>query len=182
MKLLILGRDGVINESHADGVSSPEQFQPIPGSLEAIGRLTRAGYVIVLITYQPGVARGDFSLDMLNRIHVMMIDRLREYGGQIEAIFLCTHAESEQCACRRPASGLLEEIAQRFNTQLAAVFAVGDGFEDVMAAQKVGARPALVRTGGGEAALALPAPELDGVPVFDDLASFAEQLLNGVLE
>lgn len=175
MKLVILDRDGVINYDSDDYVKSPDEWVPIPGSLEAIARLHQEGYRIVIATNQSGVGRGLYDIDMLNRIHAKMLDALRHKGGEIDAIFICPHTPSDACECRKPAPGLFREIAERLKANLGGVYSVGDSARDVVAARAVHAQPVLVRTGKP-----LPAdPSLDGVPVYDDLAAFAEALLSG---
>jgi D-glycero-D-manno-heptose 1,7-bisphosphate phosphatase len=178
MKLVILDRDGVINEDSDDYIKSPEEWAPIPGSLEAIARLHRAGYRILVATNQSGVARGLFTLDTLAQIHGKMLAAARDRGGEIEAIFFCPHGPDDGCRCRKPAPGLLEEIADRLKTDLNGVYAVGDSERDLVAARAVGARPVLVRTGKGLRTLR-KSKGLAEVPVYADLAAFTEALLTG---
>ena len=150
MKLVILDRDGVINEDRASFVTRPEEWRPIPGSLEAIARLTHAGYHVVLATNQSGVGRGLFEVSTLNAIHDKMHRALAQIGGRIDAIFFCPHAQEANCACRKPKAGLLEEIAHRFNVDLTGVPSIGDALRDLQAAATVGAKPILVLTGKGQ--------------------------------
>lgn len=180
MKLVILDRDGVINEDSDDYIKSPEEWVPIPGSLEAIARLHRAGYRILVATNQSGVARGLYSLDTLAQIHSKMLTAARDRGGEIEAIFFCPHGPDDGCSCRKPAPGLFEEIADRLKADLSGVYAVGDSERDLVAARTVGARPVLVRTGKGLRTLK-KLKELADVPVYADLAAFTEALLTGEL-
>jgi D-glycero-D-manno-heptose 1,7-bisphosphate phosphatase len=180
MKLVILDRDGVVNFDSDEYIKSPEEWVPIPGSLEAIARLHRAGYRVVIATNQSGVARGLFDMDTLGRIHAKLLDAVRAEGGVIEAIFFCPHGPDDGCRCRKPLPGLLEEIAERMKVNLRGVYAVGDTERDMMAAQAVNARPVLVRTGKGERTLK-KSRQLDRVPVFADLAAFTEALLSGDL-
>lgn len=177
MKLIILDRDGVINEDSDDYIKSPEEWTPIPGSLEAIARLYQAGYLVLVASNQSGIARGLFDITTLNRIHRKMHDRLAALGGAIEAVFFCPHAPADDCACRKPRPGLLEDIKARLKVDLAGVVAVGDTLRDVQAARAAGATPVLVRTGKGERTLAEASPELADVPVYDDLAAVAEAVL-----
>jgi D-glycero-D-manno-heptose 1,7-bisphosphate phosphatase len=177
MNLIILDRDGTINEDSDDYIKSPDEWIPVPGSIEAIGRLSRAGYRVVVVTNQSGVGRGYYDMDMLNRIHNKLMDAVREQGGQIAGIFFCPHKPEDDCDCRKPRAGLFEEIAQRMNTSLGGVYAVGDSERDIVAATAGGASPVLVRTGKGERALATASPALEGVPVFDSLATFVDHLL-----
>ncbi len=180
MKLVILDRDGVINRDSDDYIKSPQEWVPIPGSLEAIARLQRAGYKIVVATNQSGVARGLFDLDMLGRIHAKMLDAVRAKGGEIEAIFFCPHGPDDGCRCRKPLPGLLEEIIERLKINLHGVYAVGDSERDIVAARAAQALPVLVRTGKGERTLK-KSQQLAGVPVYADLAAFTEALLSGEL-
>ncbi|MEE8387741.1 MAG: D-glycero-beta-D-manno-heptose 1,7-bisphosphate 7-phosphatase [Acidiferrobacterales bacterium] len=183
MNLIILDRDGTINEDSDDYIKSPDEWIPLPGSVEAIGRLTRAGYRVVVATNQSGIARGLYDMDTLNRIHTKMINAARDHGGEIDGIFFCPHGPDDHCDCRKPKPGLFTEIATRLKTNLGGVYAVGDSESDVTAASEGGAIPVLVRTGKGERTLAKPEKDaFEGVPVFDDLAAFTDSLLNGKLK
>lgn len=176
MKLIILDRDGVINEDSDAYIKSPEEWIPIPGSLEAIARLTQAGYRVVVATNQSGLARGFFDVPTLHAMHRKMDKLLAPLGGQVEAVFFCPHGPDDGCGCRKPAPGLFHEIAARYHTSLAEVPAVGDSLRDVEAAQAVGARPVLVRTGKGRRTLKLEQLPQD-IEVYDDLAEFVDVLL-----
>ena len=176
MKLIILDRDGVINEDSDDYIKSPEEWRPISGSVEAVARLSRAGYRIVFATNQSGLARGLFDGDTLQRIHDKMRRAVTAAGGVIEAIFFCPHGPDDNCECRKPKPGLLREIAARLRVDLSGVPAIGDSLRDIQAAQAVGARPILVRTGKGAAAVA-EGKGLAGVEVYADLAAAADALL-----
>lgn len=177
MKLVILDRDGVINADSDAFIKSPREWIPIPGSLEAIARLKRAQYQVVIATNQSGVARGLFDMDTLNTIHMKMIHAIRQRGAEIDGIFLCPHGPDDGCDCRKPEAGLFYQIAARFKVNLNGVFAVGDSERDIVAASKVAARPVLVLTGKGKKTLQ-SSPYVKGVPVFDDLATFSRALLN----
>ena len=176
MALIILDRDGVINEDSDDYIKSPEEWVPIPGSLEAIARLTRAGYRIAVATNQSGVARGLFDGDTLQRIHDKMRGAVAAAGGEIAAIFFCPHGPDDGCACRKPQPGLLRDIAAHFHVDLSGVPAVGDSLRDIQAAQAVGAWPILVRTGKGERTV-MRGEGLAGVAVYPDLAAAVDALL-----
>jgi D-glycero-D-manno-heptose 1,7-bisphosphate phosphatase len=180
MKLVILDRDGVINFDSDAFIKTPEEWLPIPGSLEAIARLHREGYKVVIASNQSGVARGLFDLDMLAKIHNRMLELVRAKGGEIDAIFYCPHGPDDGCTCRKPLPGLFEEIANRLSVALHGVYAVGDSERDLVAARAVGARPILVRTGKGEKTLR-KGKSLDNVPVFPDLGAFTDALLAGEL-
>lgn len=181
MKFVILDRDGVINEDSDEYIKSPEEWIPIPGSLEAIARLHQAGYRLIIASNQSGIARGLFDLDTLARIHAKLLEAVRAKGGAIEAIFFCPHGPDDGCRCRKPLPGLFEEIAERLKLSLRGVYAVGDSERDVLAAESAGARPVLVRTGKGNRTIKKMARRLDGIPVFADLAEFADALLTGRL-
>lgn len=176
MKLIILDRDGVINEDSDEYIKSPEEWRPIAGSLDAIARLNRSGYRVVVASNQSGLARGLFDMDSLLRIHEKLHRSLAAVGGAVDAIFFCPHGPEDHCACRKPKPGLFLDIAARLQVSLTGVPAVGDALRDVQAARAVGARPLLVRTGKG--ALTEQRGEgLDGVPVYDDLAAAVDTLL-----
>jgi len=180
MKLVILDRDGVINHDSDAYIKSPAEWEPIEGSLEAIARLTSDGYRIIVATNQSGVARGLFDLSMLHRIHTRMLEAVRARGGEIEAIFFCPHGPDDGCRCRKPQTGLFEEIAERLKLNLNGVYAVGDSERDIVAAHAAGARPVLVRTGKGKQTLR-KSKQLGDAPVFDDLNQFATALLDETL-
>jgi D-glycero-D-manno-heptose 1,7-bisphosphate phosphatase len=176
MKLVILDRDGVINQDSDEYIKSPEEWQPIPGSLAAIARLHQAGYQVAVATNQSGLARGLFDMDTLIRMHDKMLRMVNEAGGAIDGIFFCPHAPKDDCDCRKPKPGLLRQIGLRFRTPLEGVPCIGDSVRDLKAALAVGASPLLVRTGKGlksEAAEDMP----PGVPVHDNLAAAVEALL-----
>jgi D-glycero-D-manno-heptose 1,7-bisphosphate phosphatase len=149
MKIVILDRDGVINQDSDSFIKTPDEWRPIAGSLEAIARLNHAGYHVILATNQSGVGRGLFEVSTLNAIHDKMHRALAQIGGRIDAIFFCPHAQDANCECRKPKSGLLQEIAKRFNVDLRNVPNIGDSLRDLQAAAVVGAMPILVRTGKG---------------------------------
>jgi D-glycero-D-manno-heptose 1,7-bisphosphate phosphatase len=176
MKLIILDRDGVINFDSDQFIKRPEEWKPIPGSLEAIAQLNQAGYRVVVATNQSGVGRGLFDMAMLNAIHAKMYKAVANAGGRIDAVFYCPHAADEQCACRKPLPGMYLEIAERYDTSLAGVYVVGDSLRDLQAAAAVGATPMLVLTGKGEKTHVtgdLPA----GTTVFADLANAVQRVL-----
>jgi D-glycero-D-manno-heptose 1,7-bisphosphate phosphatase len=176
MKLVILDRDGVINVDSVKFIKSPAEWKPIPGSLEAIARLTQAGWRVVVATNQSGVGRGLFDMDTLNAIHDKMHKAVAVAGGRIDAIFYCPHAADANCACRKPRPGMFRRIANCLNVDLGNVPAIGDSLRDLEAAANAGAAPYLVLTGKGEKTLAdggLPA----GTQVHPDLAAAAMHLL-----
>ncbi|MDP2266391.1 MAG: D-glycero-beta-D-manno-heptose 1,7-bisphosphate 7-phosphatase [Thiobacillus sp.] len=179
MKLIILDRDGVINIGSAQFIKSPDEWKPIPGSLEAIARLTREGWRVVVATNQSGLARGLFEMVTLNAIHAKMHKAVAQAGGRIEAVFYCPHSADMDCDCRKPRTGLFNEIAARYGRDLIGVPSVGDSLRDLQAAASVGARPLLVRTGKGEKTLLVGGlPE--NTPVFTNLSEAVEHLLAAV--
>lgn len=176
MKLIILDRDGVLNEEREDFIKTPEEWVPIDSSMQAVSRLNEAGYRVVLATNQSGIGRGMIDMDTLNRIHQKMHNSLGRFGGWVDAIFFCPDAPDTGSQCRKPNPGMFEDIASRCETDLDDVPAVGDKLSDIRAAVAAGARPILVRTGYGrqtEKDEDLP----DGVEVYDDLYSFVDELL-----
>lgn len=176
MNLVILDRDGVINYDSPEHVKSPEEWRPIPGTLEAVARLNRGGYRVVVATNQSGLGRRIFDIEALNRIHEKMHQQLAMVGGGIEAIFFCPHRPDGGCRCRKPRPGMLLDIAQRLHVALDEVPVVGDAERDLQAARAAGARPVLVRTGHGARTLER-LRDTTGLAVYDDLAAFADALL-----
>lgn len=175
MKLIILDRDGVINQDSDLYIKSVAEWRPIPGSAEAIARLNHAGYRVVVATNQSGISRGLFDTATLNLMHDKMHKLVAQAGGRIDAVFYCPHKNDDHCACRKPAPGMFEEIAKRFRMSLAGVPAVGDSLRDLVASAALGCQPMVVRTGKGAKTLAAGGmPE--GTLSFDDLAAVAEHL------
>jgi D-glycero-D-manno-heptose 1,7-bisphosphate phosphatase len=176
MKLVILDRDGVINQDSAAYIKTPDEWKPIPGSLEAIALLNQAGYRVLVATNQSGVGRGLFEMATLNAIHDKMHRALGLVGGRVDGIFYCPHAQDAGCDCRKPKPGLLEEISRRFGVSLEGVPFIGDSLRDLQAATAVGAQPVLVLTGKGKKTRKdgdLP----EGTVVHDDLAAAVHSLL-----
>lgn len=176
MKCVILDRDGVINFDSDQFIKSPDEWRPIPGSLEAIARLNQAGFRVVVASNQSGVGRGLFDMATLNAIHAKMHKLTASVGGRIDAVFFCPHAADSKCACRKPRPGLFLEIGSRLHMDLKGTFAVGDGLRDVEAALAVGAKPILVRTGKGLKTLEEGQLPKD-VPVFDNLLQAAMAII-----
>ncbi len=178
MKLIILDRDGVINEDSDDYIKSPDEWIPIPGSLEAIALLNHAGYAVAVASNQSGIARGYFSLETLAAMNVKMNDMLSQVGGRVDAMFFCPHGPADGCDCRKPRPGLLTEIGNRFQSSLGNVLFVGDNINDVKAAQAAGAKPVLVKTGKGEQTAKMMAENnINNIPVYDDLADVVNAVL-----
>ena len=180
-KLVILDRDGVINYDSDEYIKSPEEWKAIPGSLEAIARLNQADYRVVLITNQSGLARGLFSLETLHKIHNKMHKQLSELGGNIEVTLFCPHGPKDNCECRKPLPGLFHEFANRLSISLKNVPAVGDSLRDLQAAAATGARPILVLTGKGIRTVN-DRSGFEDIPVYKDLATFVDDLLNNITE
>ena len=175
MKLVILDRDGTINQDSDQYIKSPAEWKPIPGSLEGIARLTQGGWRIAVATNQSGISRGLFDMSTLNAIHAEMHRAVGQVGGRIDAIFFCPHAADSNCECRKPKPGLLREIASRFGVELDGVPMIGDSLRDVAAAAAAGAQPWLVLTGNGKKtrdAGGLP----PGTEIAADLAAIAARL------
>jgi len=181
MKLIILDRDGTINEDRDDYVKSPDEWVPLPGALEAIARLNHAGWHTVVATNQSGLGRGTFDMAALNAMHVKMNQLLAKQGGRIDAVFFCPHAPDDACQCRKPLPGLFEQIGERFGVVLRDVPVVGDSLRDLLAGAAVGCPPHLVRTGKGARLDALQiealCAQLPGTRVHADLAAFAEHMI-----
>ena len=175
MKLVILDRDGVINYDSDQYIKSPEEWKPIPGSLAAIARLNQAGFRVVVASNQSGIGRGLFETDTLMAIHDKMLRALAHVGGHIDAIFFCPHTNADNCECRKPKSGMLRDIASRFNADLTGVPAIGDSLRDLQAATEAGAQPMLVLTGKGRKTVDDPALPPDTL-VFPDLAAAAAHI------
>lgn len=176
MKLIILDRDGVINQDSDSFVKNPDEWIALPGSLHAIARLTQAGWKVVVATNQSGLARGLFDMDTLTAIHTKMRRELAAAGGSIDAVFMCPHGPDDNCACRKPKPGMFEQIGHRYDVDLAGVPAVGDSLRDLQASSSVGCSPWLVLTGNGKKTLAkggLP----DNTRVCDDLSAVVDALL-----
>ncbi|HQX05411.1 MAG TPA: D-glycero-beta-D-manno-heptose 1,7-bisphosphate 7-phosphatase [Zoogloea sp.] len=175
MKIIVLDRDGVINFDSDQFIKSPEEWKPIPGSLEAIARLNEAGWRVVVASNQSGVGRGLFDMDTLNAINEKMTKALGQVSGRLDAIFFCPHAADSPCSCRKPKPGMFVGIAARFNVDLKGMPVVGDSLRDLQAGVAVGCRPYLVKTGKGSKTVLDPAlPE--GTEIFPDLAAVVAHL------
>jgi len=176
MALIILDRDGVINEDSDDYIKSPDEWHAIPGSLQAITKLSQNGYQIVIATNQSGIGRKLFNIETLNAIHMKMKTQLAEFGGVIDAIFFCPHLPKNECSCRKPKPGLYNEISERLRIPLNKVHCVGDKMTDIKAIQSAGGKPVLVRTGKGQSEIdqgLVPA----GMPVYANLAAFVDETI-----
>jgi D-glycero-D-manno-heptose 1,7-bisphosphate phosphatase len=177
MKLVILDRDGVINQDSANFIKNPNEWIAIPGSLEAIALLNQSGFRVVVATNQSGVSRGLFDMATLNSIHDKMHRELLSLGGRIDAVFYCPHSADDNCNCRKPKTGMIKEIGKRFSVDLSQVVGVGDAFRDLQSFSDAGSQPVLVRTGKGEDTLKsndLPANTL----VFADLSEAVQHIIS----
>ncbi|MGV6826913.1 MAG: D-glycero-beta-D-manno-heptose 1,7-bisphosphate 7-phosphatase [bacterium] len=178
MKLIILDRDGVINEDSDNFIRSPDEWIPIPGSLEAISRLNQAKYHVAVATNQSGIARGYYDLPTLNEMHAKFQRMLSKLGGHIDLIAFCPHGPDDDCNCRKPKPGMYQEISRRLGTPLKGVPVIGDSARDLEASIAVDAIPILVRTGKGNKTVA--ALDSDSkIPVFESLADAVDNLLKG---
>lgn len=169
-RLVLIDRDGVINRDSDEYIKRVEEWLPLPGSLEAIAALTRAGFDVIVITNQSGVGRGLLTEQTLAEIHAAMRAAVEAAGGRIAGIFHCPHRPDEGCDCRKPRPGLLHQAARAFGVPLTGVAFIGDKASDVEAALAAGARPILVGPGGGEAGTA-------PVERYPDLAAAARELI-----
>ena len=181
LKLVILGRDGTINEERDNYVKSADDWVPLPGALDAIARLNHAGWHVVVATNQSGLGGGLFDMAALNEVHLKMNTLLQRHGGRVEAVFICPHTPAEQCACRKPKPGMLLQIGKRYAADLTQVPAVGNALTDLQAAQAAGCPAHLVRTGRAarldDAAVEQLLADAPGAQVHADLPAFVEALL-----
>ncbi|MDO9624936.1 MAG: D-glycero-beta-D-manno-heptose 1,7-bisphosphate 7-phosphatase [Pseudomonas sp.] len=176
MKLLILDRDGVINYDSDAYIKTLDEWLPLPGAVDAIARLSRAGWTVAVATNQSGLARGYYDQTALDAMHARLHQLVAEQGGELGLIVHCPHGPDDGCDCRKPKPGMLLQIAAHYGVSLAGVWFVGDSSGDLNAALAVGCQPVLVKTGKGLLTLAKPLPA--GTLVFDDLAAVASQLIH----
>lgn len=177
MSFVILDRDGVINYDSDEYIKSPDEWHPIPGSLEAIARLNRAGYRILIATNQSGIGRGLYDIEMLDHIHAKLMHELAAVGGYIDEIFFCPHLPDDNCHCRKPKPGLLLQMQARYPINLFETYFIGDTYTDVQAAQAAGCLPLLVLTDKVNHLLEQFAT-LANVPNFPDLKEAVEYILS----
>ena len=176
MKAVVLDRDGVINEERDEPVARIEDFVPIPGSLEAIGRLHQAGIPVAIATNQSGLSRGVLDIEALHTVHRHLHEAVGKHGGRIEMIAFCPHADATDCDCRKPAPGMLYTIADRLGVELTELTLIGDSLRDMQAALAAAAAPMIVRTGKGQQTLDSNMG-LEHIPAFDDLSACVDALL-----
>lgn len=177
MKLVILDRDGVINQDSDDFIKTVDEFIPLPGSVEAIAKLKHAGYKVYIATNQSGIFRGYYNVATLNAMHEKLATLLKEYNVEIDGIEFCPHGPENNCDCRKPKAGMYLSIAKQARlSDCRDILVVGDSLRDLQAAQAVHAKPHLVRTGKGERTIK-KGEGLDGIPVYNDLSDFVNELL-----
>ncbi|MBX9756919.1 MAG: D-glycero-beta-D-manno-heptose 1,7-bisphosphate 7-phosphatase [Pseudomonadaceae bacterium] len=176
MKLLILDRDGVINQDSDDYIKSVDEWIPLPGAITAIANLSKAGWTVAVATNQSGLARGYYDLAALDAMHQQLRKLVAEQGGDVGLIVYCPHGPDEGCDCRKPKPGMLKTIAEHYGVALAGLWFVGDRLGDLQAAVTVDCQPVLVKTGKGERTLGKDLPA--GTLIFEDLAAVAAQLLH----
>lgn len=180
-KLIILDRDGVINEDSDNYVRSIDEWIPVPGSIKAIAELCKAGYTVTVATNQSGLARGYFPESELTAMHQKMTDLVEAEGGKISAIEFCPHGPGDHCECRKPKAGMMMRILSDFEVEASEAWVIGDSLRDIQAGQLAGCKTALVKTGKGERTLKTIAekePQYKAVPLFNNLKDFTEQLLS----
>ena len=174
--LVILDRDGVINRDSAAFVKTLDEWQPLPGSIEAIAALSKAGFTVAVASNQSGLARGLLDRNALRAMHRKLRRLVAVHGGRVDRIVVCPHGPDDGCRCRKPAPGLLEQLAKHYGRSLAGVPVIGDSLRDLEAAAAAGARPMLVRTGNGRRTAAQLPDTFRDIPVYDDLAAAAAAL------
>ena len=179
-RLVILDRDGVINFDSPNYIKSPEEWIPIPGSIEAIARIKAEGWKVVVATNQSAVGRGIIQLTDLFDIHAKLLNCVRQFGADIDGIFFCPHRPSQECACRKPKPGMFQEITKRFGVVGKYCITVGDSLRDLKAAEAISARSFLVLTGNGGKTLekhkSFHDPMPDKIEIENDLSSVAKKI------
>ncbi|HLL09826.1 MAG TPA: D-glycero-beta-D-manno-heptose 1,7-bisphosphate 7-phosphatase [Rubrivivax sp.] len=180
-KLVILGRDGILNHYREGHVTAPEEWLPIPGALEAVARINHAGWHTVVATNQAGIGRGMIDMSAVNAVHAHMNQQLMVQGGRIDAVFFCPHTPDEDCACRKPKPGMMLEIGRRYGIALEHVPMVADTLRDLQAARSAGCQPHLVLSGRSQGlqgdALQQLLAQVPGAHVHHHLNAFADFLL-----
>jgi D-glycero-D-manno-heptose 1,7-bisphosphate phosphatase len=181
LKLVILGRDGVLNQFREGHVTAPEEWDPVPGALDAVARINHAGWHTVVATNQSGIGRGMIDMSAVNAVHAHMNKLLMAQGGRVDAVFFCPHTPEDHCDCRKPKPGLLLDIGRRYGTDLSQVPVVGDTLRDLQAAHAAGCEPHLVLSGRaagmGDAQLADMLAQVPSARVHESLGAFADFLL-----
>ncbi len=177
MKIVILDRDGVINQDSPDYIKSAAEWIPIPGSLEAIARLCQAGFRVFVASNQSGIGQGLFDYDAFAAMNDRLQQQLAELGGRIDGIEFAPDHPDSPGPKRKPAPGMITDLTRRLNLSPELIPVVGDSWRDIEAARAAGARPVLVRTGNGRRTETTHADALRDVVVYDDLAAFAAALV-----
>lgn len=181
IKLVILGRDGILNAYREGHVTAAEEWQPIPGALAAVARLHHAGWHVVVATNQAGIGRGMIDMAAVNAVHAHMNQLLAAQGGRIDAVFFCPHTPEDDCACRKPRPGMMLEIGRRYGADLSQVPMAADTLRDLLAAQAAGCQPHLVLSGRaakiGDDQLQHMLAQVPGTRVHADLGALADFLL-----
>ena len=177
--MVLLDRDGVINEDSDNYIRSADEWHAIPGSIEAIARLSRAGFQVAVCTNQSGLGRGYFQADDLSAMHSKMCSLVEEAGGRIAGIYFCPHLPQDNCDCRKPLPGLIDQASAALAESPEGAPFVGDSLKDLQAAQARGCQPVLVKTGKGQTTLGQlqQQPSLAGTTVFETLADFVDSFL-----
>lgn len=176
MPFIILDRDGVINHDSDEYIKSPQEWHPIAGSLEAIAQLNHAGYHVIVVTNQSGIARGLYDLETLHNIHQKLTKELARAGGKITEIYFCPHHPHDECLCRKPKPGLFKLIEKKYHLNLIDTYFVGDSVSDIKAAEAAGCKPLLVLTGNGKKTLS----QYPNINYFEDLAALVDFILVGI--
>lgn len=177
--IIILDRDGVINFDSAYYIKSPDEWTAIPGSLEAIAQLNRAGYHVIIVTNQSGVARGYYNIEILDKIHEKLMNELAAVGGTIEEFYYCPHHPDDQCLCRKPKPGMLHKIRDKYQPNFSEVFFIGDSLTDMQVALEIGCKPILVLSGNGQHTLQKNPELAKHIPYFENLAAAVQFILEG---
>ncbi len=177
---VLLDRDGVINADSPNYILTPEQWQPIPGSLEAIARLHQAGIAIAVVSNQSARGRGMLDAVTFTAIHDKMLRAISSAGGALQHTAYCPHAPAANCDCRKPRPGLVKQALHACCVRAEQAVMIGDSLRDVQAALAAGVRPILVESGYTDAtAVAKEARALcPGLEVYPDLAAAVACLLD----
>lgn len=176
-QLVILDRDGVINFDSIHYIKSPDEWIPIPGSCEAIARLNQAGFTIAIATNQSGIARGLYDTQILAAIHDKLIASVQKFKGDIDLIVYCPHHPDDNCDCRKPGTGLLQQIAKHYNLELSGIPFIGDSYRDIEAAKAIACRPILVKTGNGQMTIAQHPELINAIEIYEDLTAVTDVLI-----
>lgn len=172
-KLIILDRDGVLNVMQPQPISDPDQWLPLPGSMDAVAFLTQSGYTVVVAENMSGIGRNQVSMQQLNEVHSKMHTHIQKAGGRLSGVWFCPHTGNAKCKCRKPEPGLLLDILDRLHMKAENTWLVGDGIRDMQAIAAIGGHPVLVLTGKGKETLKMEELPED-TQVYDDLLDYAK--------